>query len=181
MISNLTLLRETAVYYTSLLTSGPGFSLSRYGTWPDFLPDLWFSMVLWLSKSLPSGESDGSFHETFKAFFCSSDHYIALDLGEGQTVSCKPLGNDCHALLVISWWLALHLACFFVVLHDTAVLFINRSISIVRAKMNQGKCALEKSILWKKRKDLTESLSVVLATSPPCLPPAVSQTDLFAT
>lgn len=69
----------------------------------------------------------------------------------------------------------------FAVLHDGAVLSVNRSISIVRAQMNQEKHALEKSVLWTKRKDLTEPLSIILATSPPCLPPAVSQTDLFAT
>ncbi|KAM6054904.1 mesothelin isoform 2-T2 [Chlamydotis macqueenii] len=47
MISNLTLLRETAVYYTSLLTSGPGFPLSR-------LPD---RFVCYLSPSAVSNLS----------------------------------------------------------------------------------------------------------------------------
>nr|XP_009922954.1 PREDICTED: mesothelin isoform X4 [Haliaeetus albicilla] len=47
MISNLTLLRETAVYYTSLLTSGPGFSLSS-------LPD---RFVCYLSPSAVSNLS----------------------------------------------------------------------------------------------------------------------------
>lgn len=66
---------------------------------------------------------------------------------------------------------AVHLACFFAVLHDTVVLSMNRSIRIVKAKMNQGKCALEKSILWKKRKDLTEPLSYtgnLSSLSPTC-------------
>ncbi|XP_075371320.1 mesothelin isoform X1 [Mycteria americana] len=47
MISNLTLLRETAVYYTSLLTSGPGFPLSS-------LPD---RFVCYLSPSAVSNLS----------------------------------------------------------------------------------------------------------------------------
>ncbi|XP_065540888.1 mesothelin-like isoform X1 [Lathamus discolor] len=47
MISNLTLLRETAVYYTSLLTSGPGFPLSS-------LPD---RLVCYLSPSAVSNLS----------------------------------------------------------------------------------------------------------------------------
>ncbi|XP_012983486.3 mesothelin [Melopsittacus undulatus] len=47
MISNLTLLRETALYYTSLLTSGPGFPLSS-------LPD---RLVCYLSPSAVSNLS----------------------------------------------------------------------------------------------------------------------------
>uniref|UniRef100_A0A8C3J1L6 Mesothelin n=1 Tax=Calidris pygmaea TaxID=425635 RepID=A0A8C3J1L6_9CHAR len=47
MISNLTLLRETAMYYTSLLTSGPGFPLSS-------LPD---RFVCYLSPSAVSNLS----------------------------------------------------------------------------------------------------------------------------
>lgn len=40
-------------------------------------------------------------------------------------------------------------SCSWAVLHGTAVLAVNRSI--IRAKKNRGKYALEKSILWKKR------------------------------
>lgn len=36
--------------------------------------------------------------------------------------------------------------------------------------MSQGKHSLEKSILWKKRRGLTEPLSVLLAASALCLP-----------
>lgn len=85
-------------------------------------------------------------------------------------MQCQPPTNDQQHTLHV-----------FAVLPDTAVRSVNRSISIVKAKVNQGKHVLDKSILWKKRKDLSEPLSVILAASPPCLPPAVSQTDLFAT
>lgn len=70
------------------------------------------------------------------------------------------------------------ISCSWAVLHGTAVLAVSRSI--IRAKKNQGKYALEKSILWKKE-EKAESLPIRLVTSPPSLPPAVSQTNSFAT